>query len=169
MTRDIWVDPPPPVSIGDTVTLECHVLFEWPLIPHFLPSVTFFEGLYALNCDMNYYFKHNMLLSKCYKIWLFQSIRLIKGHSNNTWHFLSLFRYPMWHLFKGPYALKGDMNYLKHDFLLSKCYKIRLKNRSNSKKVELEKSRTRKRSNSKKVELEKGRTRKRSNSTCTST
>jgi len=38
MARDISVDPPPPVSLGDTVAnppdpppQECHVLFEWPL------------------------------------------------------------------------------------------------------------------------------------------
>jgi len=35
MTRDILVDPPLPVSSGDTVAnplpLECHVLFEWTL------------------------------------------------------------------------------------------------------------------------------------------
>ncbi len=34
MTLDILFDPLPPVSFGDTITtpLECHVLFELPLI-----------------------------------------------------------------------------------------------------------------------------------------
>jgi len=36
MTRDILVNPPPPVSFGDTVMslLECHVLFGWSLLSY---------------------------------------------------------------------------------------------------------------------------------------
>jgi len=45
MTRDILVDPFPPVSLCDTVETpppECHVLFEWPLIckDHILDTYT---------------------------------------------------------------------------------------------------------------------------------
>jgi len=44
MTRDIFVDPLPPVSFGDTVAnppLECHILFEWPLTSYFQKHVIY--------------------------------------------------------------------------------------------------------------------------------